>query len=141
MRYGEQRTQKREKVESGTSEQGRGIMMIMMAMMDGPNWMVSVPVTSFQLLVAGGALLICAAVMLALRRRTRVTVEQSSLTDELMIYLGRIADALEHQRTPSTDDVTVAVMRRMEEMGSAKANGKVREMPFTMLGREVRTED
>ena len=116
-------------------------MMIMMAMMDGPNWMVSVPVTSFQLLVAGGALLICAAVMLALRRRTRVTVEQSSLTDELMIYLGRIADALEHQRTPSTDDVTVAVMRRMEEMGSAKANGKVREMPFTMLGREVRTED
>ena len=60
-------------------------MMIMMAMMDGPNWMVSVPVTSFQLLVAGGALLICAAVMLALRRRTRVTVEQSLLTDELMI--------------------------------------------------------
>ena len=83
-------------------------MMIIMAMMDGANWMVSVPVTSFQLLVAGGALLLCAAVMLALRRRTRVTV---------------------------------AVMRRMEEMGNAKANGKVREMPFTMLGREVRTEE
>jgi hypothetical protein len=29
----------------------------------------------------------------------------------------------------------------MEEMGNAKANGKVREMPFTMLGREVRTEE
>ena len=110
-------------------------------MMEGPNWMVSIPMTSFQLLVAGGALLICAAGLLALRRHTRVTLDRSLLTDELMIYLGRIADALEHQRTPSTDDVTVAVMRRMEEMGNAKANGKVREMRFTMLGREVRTEE
>ena len=139
----DKRTQKKEKMESRTSEQGGGMMMnmIMMAMMDGPNWMVSVPVTSFQLLVAGGALLVFAAVLLGLRRRTRVMVERSLLTDELMIYLGRIADALEHPRTSSTDDVTVAVMRRMEEMGNAKANGKVREMPFTMLGREVRTED
>ena len=110
-------------------------------MMEGPNWMMSIPLTSFQLLVAGGALLICAAVLLALRRQTRVTVERSLLTDELMIYLGRIADALEHQRTPTTDDVTVAVMRRMEEMGNAKANGKVREIPFTMLGRDNRTEE
>jgi hypothetical protein len=110
-------------------------------MMEGPNWIASIPVTSFQLLVAGGALLICAAVLLALRRQTRVTLERSLLTDELMIYLGRIADALEHQKTPSTDDVTVAVMRRMEEIGNAKANGKVREMPFTMLGREVRTDE
>ena len=139
----DKRTQKKEKMESRTSEQGGGMMMnmIMMAMMDGPNWMVSVPVTSFQLLVAGGALLVFAAVLLGLRRRTRVMVERSLLTDELLIYLGRIADALEHPRTSSTDDVTVAVMRRMEEMGNAKANGKVREMPFTMLGREVRTED
>ena len=139
----DKRTQKKEKMESRTSEQGGGMMMnmIMMAMMDGPNWMVSVPVTSFQLLVAGGALLVFAAVLLGLRRRTRVMVERSLLTDELMIYLGRIADALEHPRTSSTDDVTVAVMRRMEEMGNAKANGKVREMPFTMLGREVPTED
>lgn len=103
--------------------------------------MLSVPLTSFQLLVAGGALLICAAALLGLRRRTRVTVERSLLTDELMIYLGRIADALERQRGVSTDEVTVAVMRRMEEMADAKANGKVREMPFTMLGREVRTEE
>lgn len=110
-------------------------------MMQGPNWMASIPLTSFQLLVAGGALLICAAVLLGLRRQTRVTVERSLLTDELMIYLGRIADALEKQRIPSTDDVTVSVMRRMEEMANAKPNGKVREMPFTMLGREVRTEE
>jgi len=66
-------------------------------MMEGQNWMMSIPVTSFQLLVAGGALLILAAVLLA--------------------------------------------VRRMEEMGNAKANGKVREMPFTMLGREFRTEE
>jgi len=115
--------------------------MAMMAMAGGANWMASIPLTSFQLLLAAGVLLICAAVLLGLRRQTRVTVERSLLTDELMIYLGRIADALEHQRTPTTDDVTVAVMRRMEEMGNAKANGKVREMPFTMLGREVRTEE
>jgi len=112
-----------------------------MTMMEGLNWMASIPLTSLQLLVAGGALLICAAVLLGLRRQTRVTVERSLLTDELMIYLGRIADALEKQRIPSTDDVTVSVMRRMEEMASAKPNGKVREMPFTMLGREVRTEE
>jgi hypothetical protein len=112
-----------------------------MTMMEGQNWMMSIPVTSFQLLVAGGALLILAAVLLAVRRHTRVTLDRSMLTDELMIYLGRIADALEHQRTPTTDDVTVAVLRRMEEMGNAKANGKVREMPFSMLGREFRTEE
>ena len=112
----------------------------MFGMWQATHW-TELPVTSFELLVGGGALLICAAVLLALRRQTRVTLERSLLTDELMIYLGRIADALEHQKTPSTDDVTVAVMRRMEEIGNAKANGKVREMPFTMLGREVRTDE
>jgi len=112
-----------------------------MAIMEVPSWMVGMPLTSFQLLVAAGALLICAALLLAVRQRMRVTMERSLLTDELIIYLGRIADALEQQRTPSTDEVTVAVMRRLEEMGNAKANGKVREMPFTMLGREFRTEE
>jgi hypothetical protein len=110
-----------------------------MAMIEVPTWMVNVPLSSFQLLVGGGVLLICAAVLLG--RKTRLTVERSSLTDELMIYLGRIADALEQQRAPSTDEVTVAVVRRLEEMANTKPNGKVREMPFTMLGREVRTEE
>ena len=106
--------------------------MAMMAMAGGANWMASIPLTSFQLLLAAGVLLICAAVLLGLRRQTRVTVERSLLTDELMIYLGRIADALEHQRTPTTDDVTVAVMRRMEEVGNAKPNGKDWSSPLSV---------
>jgi len=112
-----------------------------MAMIGVPTWMINVPLSSFQLLVAGGVLLICAAALLVLGRKARVTVERSPLTDELMIYLGRIADALEQQRGPSTEEVTVAVVRRLEEMANTKPNGKVREMPFTMFGREVRTEE
>ena len=54
-----------------------------------------IPMSSFQLMVAAGALLMVAAVLLGLRRRTsNVAVQRSLLTDELMIYLGRIADAL-----------------------------------------------
>lgn len=112
-----------------------------MAMMGVPTWMLSVPLTSFQLLAAGGALLICAGVLLAFRRKTRVTLERSPLTDELMIYLGRIADALERQKGLSTDEVKAALMEKMEETANAKPNGKVKEMPFSIFGREVRTDE
>lgn len=112
-----------------------------MAMMGVPTWMLSVSLTSFQLLAAGGALLICAAVLLALRRKTRVALERSPLTDELMIYLGRIADALERQKGTNIDEVKAALMGKMEETADGKPNGKVREIPFSIFGREVRTEE
>jgi hypothetical protein len=96
-----------------------------------PSWVMSVPLSSFQLLVAGAVLLICAAVLLMLRRKTRVQVESSVVTEELMVYLGRIANALEGPRGPSSDEITNGVLLRLQEIANAKPNGKVREMPVT----------
>ena len=76
----------------------------MFGMMEIPQWVLDVPMTSFQLLVAGGALLICAAILLAVRRKTRVVMEHSVVTDELMAYLARIANALEGRPLPVYGD-------------------------------------
>jgi hypothetical protein len=87
-----------------------------------------VPLSSFQLLAMGGGLLILAALLLLVRRRMRVEVESSVVTEELMAYLGRIANALEAQRTPGSEEITVEVLRRLQEIANAKNGGKVREM-------------
>jgi len=108
----------------------------MFGMMEIPQWVLDVPMTSFQLLVAGGALLICAAILLAVGRKTRVVMEHSVVTDELMAYLARIANALEGQRAPSSEEITERVVRRLQELSGAKPDGNVREMPFTLFERK-----
>ena len=86
------------------------------------------PLSSFQLLVAGGALLIFAALLLLVRRKSRVEVESSVVTEELMAYLARIANALETPRETTTkEELTAEVLRRLQEISNAK-NSKVREM-------------
>ena len=67
----------------------------MVGMWETPNWMMDVPLSSFQLLVAGGALLVFAGLLLIMRRRMRMEIESSIVTEEVMAYLGRIANALE----------------------------------------------
>ena len=91
-----------------------------------------IPTSSFQLIVAAGALLIAAAVLLGLRPRTRnVAVQPSLLTDELMIYLGRIADALERNAQPNKHLIISEIERRMADRGS-----KVQQMPYSTVGRD-----
>jgi hypothetical protein len=56
------------------------------------------PISSFQLLVISGSLLVLAALLLLFRPRyTKVVVQHSVLTDEMLVLLARIADALERQ--------------------------------------------
>lgn len=92
-------------------------------------WWVDGTVLSSQMMIMGGGLLLAAALLLAVRRKTRVTLENSLVTQEMMIYLSRIADALERIEPPSSDEVTANVLRKLEEIAHAKPNGKVTQIP------------
>lgn len=105
------------------------------------GWDPQLPLSSFQMLVAGGALLLIAGFMLGWRRRNRVTLQRSLLTDELMIYLGRIADAVERQADrPSAQQIADMIEQRIAEyqrsVEAAAAAPKARAMPLSMFGRE-----
>jgi hypothetical protein len=102
-------------------------------MWQATHW-TELPVTSFELLVGGGALLICAAVLLSVRKKNRVVVESSVVTEELMAYLGRIANALERLQIPASDAITKDVLLRLQEMANVKPN-KVKEMPLSLQDR------
>ena len=105
-------------------------------MLQTQGYLPDIPMSSFQLIAAAGGLLIAAAALLGLRRTNTVTVQRSLLTDELMIYLGRIADALERNAPASKQFLISDIERRLAERGDGKLNGKVQEMPFSLLGRE-----
>lgn len=91
------------------------------------GWVVQL--TSFELIVAGGALLICAAILLGVRRSRRIEIENSAVMAEMMVYLSRIANALENLQVPSSDAITKDVLLRLQEIANAKPGGKVREIP------------
>jgi len=96
---------------------------------------IDVPVTSFQLLLSAGALLTFAAILLGFRRKPRVEVESSAVTEELMAYLARIANALEGIQVPSSEAITKDVLLRLHEIANTKPNVRVREMPVTLTDR------
>jgi hypothetical protein len=100
----------------------------MLSMFVLSNWGWDVPLSSFQLLVAGGVLLICAAVLLLMGRKSRVELQSSVVTEELMAYLSRIANSLEALRVPSTEETAAEVLRRLQDIANSKSNSKVREM-------------
>jgi|SRR5580700_9038342 hypothetical protein len=104
----------------------------MFGMWQATHW-TDLPVTSFELLVAGGALLVCAAALLSVRKKNRVVLESSVVTEELMAYLGRIANALERLQMPASDAITKDVLLRLQEMANVKQ--KVKEMPLTFSDR------
>ncbi len=107
----------------------------MLGMWQTTNWSLDVPLTSLELLVAGGALLICAAILLGTRWKQHIEVESSPVTEETMAYLARIANALEGLQVPSSDAITKDVLLRLQEIANAKPAGKVREMPVTTYDR------
>jgi hypothetical protein len=104
-------------------------------LMQTPGDLPDVPMSSFQLIVAAGALLIVAALLLGLRRPRNVAVQRSLLTDELMIYLGRIADAMERNSPTDKETILGQIERRIgEETGNSGT--KLHRMPYPMVGRE-----
>jgi hypothetical protein len=60
------------------------------------------PFSSGDLLLAAAILLVLAAFLLIFSSRRKIALQQSEVTEEMMMYLARIADALEIQsaRTP-----------------------------------------
>jgi hypothetical protein len=115
-----------------------------------PSWFPSLPITSTQLLVAGAVLLFFVGLMIGIGRKQRVSVQRSFFTDELMIYLSRIADAVERQADrPTLPQIAEMIERRIAEYqrateaaaaasasAGAGAGPKSRTMPLSMFGRE-----
>ena len=112
-----------------------------------PSWFPNLPVTSAQLFVAGGVLLFVVGLMIGIGRKQRVSVQRSFFTDELMIYLSRIADATERQADrPTLPQIADMIDRRIaEHQRNAEANAaaagagsdaKSRPVAYSMFGRE-----
>jgi len=70
------------------------------------------PFSSGDLILAAAILLALAALLLIFSRRRKIALQHSEVTEELVLYLARIADALEIQaaRTPE---------RQLAELASA----------------------
>jgi hypothetical protein len=113
------------------------------------SWFPNVPITSTQLLLAGGVLLFVVGVMIGIGRKQRVSVQRSFFTDELMIYLSRIADGVERQADqPTLPQIADMIDRRIAEhqrnaetnaataAAGAGAAPKSRPVAFSMFGRE-----
>jgi hypothetical protein len=109
-------------------------------MVQFPKWVQGIPLTNVEMLVAGGVLLVFAGFLIGVRRRSRIALQNSAVTEELIAYLARIANALETSRPPSADEISAQVVKRVAEMAEAKPNGRVREMPFSIFGREYKPE-
>lgn len=88
--------------------------------------------TGFELIIAAGVLLLFAATLLLTRRRQRVELDHSPVTDELMVCLARLASAVEALRGPGQEEITRNVLVRLHEIATAKPkpSEKVREMPL-----------
>jgi hypothetical protein len=67
-----------------------------------PSSLFYYPFWSGDLLVAAAVLLVLAAFLLVLSSRRKIALRHSEVTEELMLYLARMTDALEIQcaRTP-----------------------------------------
>ena len=111
-----------------------------------PSWFPNLPITSTQLLVAGGALLFVVGLMIGIGRKQRVSVQRSFFTDEMMIYLSRIADAAERQADrPTLPQIADMIDKRIAEhlrnaeantAAGASAGPKSRPVAYSMFGRE-----
>ena len=99
----------------------------------------SQPDSSVWLLLAGAGLLLVAGLMLLFRRRAKVALERSPLTDEVVIYLSRIADALERQADrPTAEQIVNVLQRKAAEQKERESRGsqKGQAIPFATPGRE-----
>lgn len=118
-------------------------MVGLLCAVKAPVWMVYEPLSSYQLLLIGGVLLILVGLLIGFRRRARVAVAGSAVSEELLTCLARIANALEKQQANriSPDEITAEVLRRLEQREEPKANGGSREIVGSMFGREYTPKD
>jgi hypothetical protein len=97
------------------------------------------PFSSGDLLLASAILLALAAVLLIFSSRRKIALQQSEVTEEMMIYLARIADALEIQsaRTPERllAELTAAI-KQSDPASPAAVNGPA-PLHFPLYNGEI----
>lgn len=97
------------------------------------------PLSSMELLVAGAVLLFFAGVLLFFSRRRRFALDRSWATDEITLYLSRIADALERQALRPPDRIVVE-SAKTQENAEPKLAKEAHAIPYSMFGREISPE-
>lgn len=97
------------------------------------------PLSSMELLIAGAALLFVAGVLLIFSRRRRFALDRSWATDEITLYLSRIADALERQALRPPDRI-VLESAKPPETAEPKIAKEPHTIPYSMFGREISPE-
>jgi hypothetical protein len=99
-----------------------------------PGCVLEFPPTTLQLLLVASGLLVCAAILLAVRHKTRIAAQHALLFEEMLAYLARITDALEQANLPASDEITAQILRHMAEIEEHDSppqptpNPKVRQM-------------
>lgn len=97
------------------------------------------PLSSMELLIGGAALLVVAGVLLIFSRRRRFALDRSWATDEITLYLSRIADALERQALRPPDRIVVE-SAKPPETAEPKLAKEAHTIPYSMFGREISPE-
>ena len=94
--------------------------------------------SSMTLLAVGALLLIAAGVLLAFASKRRVALQRSIVTDELMVHLARITEALEHQAARPMEKVVAEALTQVEAERSAplQPSSEAHTIPYSMFGRE-----
>jgi hypothetical protein len=87
------------------------------------------------LLAAAAFLLGAAVVLLTLARKRRIILERSPVTDELLIYLSRIADAVERPNFQRTDRIMGTAARSPESAPPLKLSEQAQSFPYSILGQ------
>ena len=100
----------------------------------------AVVISSATLLAIGTGLLILAAFLLFFARRHRVALQRSLVSDELMLHLSRIADALERQAARPVEQTIVEALRQADRPAQPKPNPESRTIPYSIFGREFQQE-
>lgn len=98
------------------------------------------PLSSMELLVGGAALLFVAGVLLIFSRRRRFALDRSWATDEITLYLSRIADALERQALRPPDRIILDSAKPQDTVAEPKLAKEPHTIPYSMFGREISPE-
>lgn len=93
-------------------------------------------ISSNELLIAGAVLLCAAAFLLAVARRNRVMLQRSVVTDEVMILLGRIADAAERIANQPAASAIAAAAGTEHAPAPSKLSERSHTIPYSIFGRE-----
>jgi hypothetical protein len=91
--------------------------------------------SGFQLLVAGGLLLCAAALLLAISREHRISIKRSTITDELAVHAGRIAEALERLAMQRNERMRPTDVRWPERTEPERADDEAHRVAYSIFGR------